>query len=31
MPVIQELELEPPLPEYLAYLKDRLLTAGAWL
>jgi hypothetical protein len=30
LPLIQELELEPPLPEYLAYLKDRLVRAGAW-
>jgi hypothetical protein len=30
MPVIQELQLEPPLPEYLAYLKNKLVTAGAW-
>jgi hypothetical protein len=30
IPVIQELELEPPLPEYLAYLKGRLISAGAW-
>jgi hypothetical protein len=28
LPLIQELELEPPLPEYLAYLKDRLVRAG---
>lgn len=31
LPVIQELEVEPPLPEYLAYLKDKLVRAGAWL
>jgi hypothetical protein len=30
IPLIQELELEPPLPEYLAYLKDKLVAAGAW-
>jgi hypothetical protein len=30
LPLIQELELEPPLPEYLVYLKDRLVQAGAW-
>jgi hypothetical protein len=30
LPLIQELELEPPLPEYLAYLRDRLVGAGAW-
>jgi hypothetical protein len=30
LPLLQELELEPPLPEYIAYLKDRLATAGAW-
>jgi hypothetical protein len=30
LPVIQELDLEPPLPEYLAYLKHRLVGAGAW-
>jgi hypothetical protein len=30
LPVIQELELEPPLPEYLAYLKHRLVQAAAW-
>jgi hypothetical protein len=31
LPVLQELELEPPLPEYLAYLRARLVQAGAWL
>lgn len=30
LPLIQELEVEPPLPEYLAYLRDRLLRTGAW-
>jgi hypothetical protein len=30
LPLIQELEVEPPLPEYLAYLKDKLVRAGAW-
>jgi hypothetical protein len=30
LPLIQELDLEPPLPEYLAYLKNRLAKAGAW-
>ena len=30
LPLLQELETEPPLPEYLAYLKHRLLRAGAW-
>ena len=28
VPVIDELIQEPPLPEYLAYLKNRLTTAG---
>lgn len=28
VPVIDELIQEPPLPEYLEYLKNRLLTAG---
>jgi hypothetical protein len=28
--VIQELEVEPPLPEYLTYLRDKLVRAGAW-
>jgi hypothetical protein len=31
LPVIQELEVEPPLPEYLAYLKNRLVRTGAWI
>jgi hypothetical protein len=31
LPLLQELEVEPPLPDYLAYLKDRLVRAGAWL
>jgi len=30
LPVIQELEIKPPLPQYLAYLKHRLTSAGAW-
>ena len=30
LPLIQELDLEPPLPEYLVYLKDRLVRAGVW-
>ena len=30
LPLIQELEVEPPLPGYLAYLKDKLVRAGAW-
>ena len=30
LPLIQELELEPPLPDYLAYVKDRLVRTGAW-
>ena len=28
VPVIDELIQQPPLPEYLDYLKDRLITAG---
>ena len=31
LPLIQELEVQPPLPEYLVYLKNRLVQAGAWL
>jgi hypothetical protein len=30
LPLLQELEVEPPRPEYLAYLKHRLERAGAW-
>jgi len=30
LPLIQELEVQPPLPEYLTYLKDKLVRAGAW-
>jgi hypothetical protein len=30
LPVIDELQAEPPLPEYLAYLKTKLVSAGAW-
>jgi hypothetical protein len=30
LPVIQELEVEPPLPDYLLYLKDKLVRAGVW-
>lgn len=29
-PLIQELIEEPPLPEYLDYLKNRLISAGAY-
>jgi hypothetical protein len=28
VPVVEELLVEPPLPEYLAYLKNRLVNAG---
>lgn len=28
VPVVDELMVEPPLPEYLDYLKSRLITAG---
>jgi hypothetical protein len=30
LPLIHELDVEPPLPEYLAYLRNRLLRADAW-
>jgi hypothetical protein len=30
LPVIHELDLEPPLPEYLTYLKHKLVQANVW-